>query len=150
MLARPRPMRTVAELPTFFQVPEDARRVARDVLSLAGMSLERVCEALDVRPRPYDFDVRDVGTPAVLVPHLEGGFVAMVASSVVRDDPVEARFYVAHEAAHALFYDRSKAPPPHVAPYPPSPAEEQFCDDFAAELLAQEHAPVDRFWTDLT
>lgn len=133
-------------LPTLSVVPADAAHHAREVLRIAGPDLESVCEALDVRPRPYDFDIVTCGTQALLVPHLNGGFVALVAESVVRDDPVEARFYVAHEAAHALFYDRTKAPPPHVAPYPPSPAEEQFCDDFAAELLAREHAPVDRLW----
>ncbi len=136
----------MTRLPTFSSVPSDAAACAREVLRIAGPDLERVCAALDVRPRLVDFDVGALGTTALLVPHLKGGFVALVASSVVRDDPVEARFCVAHEAAHALFYDRSKAPPPHVAPYPPSPAEEKFCDAFAAELLAHEHAPTDRLW----
>lgn len=138
------------QLPTFDRVPGDAAAVARDVLQFAGPDLENVCEALGVEVRAYDFDVADVGTYALLVPLLSGGFVALVAHSIVRDDPLEARMCVGHECAHALFYDRSKAPPPHVAPYPPSPAEEQFCDDFAAELLASEDAPVDRLFAHFT
>ena len=134
-------------LPTLSSVPADAAWYAREVLALAGPDLEHVCEALDVRPeRSTVLDPKKAATTALLIPLLDGGFVAAVAAKVVDEDPLEARMCVGHECAHALFYDRSKAPPPHVAPYPPSPAEEQFCDDFAAELLAREHAPVDRLW----
>ena len=134
------------ELPTFSSVPSDAAVWAREILRVAGPDLEHVCAALDVRPRAYDFDYKKAGTHALLVPMLDGGFVALVALSIVREDPLEARMCVGHECAHALFYDRSKAPAPHVAPYPPSLAEEEFCDAFAAELLVHEHAPTDRLW----
>ena len=137
------------ELPTLSVVPPDAGAYAREALRIAGPDLESICDALEVRHRPYDFDVRGSGISALLVPLLEVGFVALIASSMVRDDPVKARFSVAHEAAHALFYDRSKAPAHRVAPYP-NPDEERFCDDFAAELLAREGTPVDQLFSWVT
>lgn len=133
-------------LPTFSAVPADVGSVVDDVLRIAGPSLEDLCRALHIEPRPYPFGT-GTGTQALLVPLLEGGFIALVVDRAIHDDPVEARFFVGHEAAHALFYDRTKAPPRRVAPWPPGSVEETFCDDFATQLLAREDAPTDRLWS---
>jgi Zn-dependent peptidase ImmA (M78 family) len=87
-----------------------------------------------------DFDPKEVATPAIIAPEDEG-FVAIVAQSVAKDDPFQARMYVAHEAAHALFWDRSgEGVPLRAAAWPPTHEEEKFCNDFAVELLALEDA----------
>jgi len=145
-----------ARLPTFRHVPDDAAAVAREVLRIAGPDLESVCAALGVRPRKMHFDAKSADTPALMCPRESGGFSAVVAASVIEEDMAAARFYVAHEAGHALFYDRTKVPHTRAAAWDPSTgsplarAEEHFCDDFAAELLVREYAPVDRLWSQPT
>ena len=129
------------ELPgPFSYIPEDPEEWARVVWKVAGPRLSKICKAFRARvvylPRK-DFDPDEAGTPALLIPSEEGGFIVLVASAAAPRGSALARKYIAHEISHMLFYDyRNEGLPPRVAPYPPTPKEERFCDAFAKELVS--------------
>jgi hypothetical protein len=117
-----------------------ARKLARRVRDALGLSsdarfdfgplLAEVFEVEDVNLR-----AADGGCRALLQP-VPGGFRICVDASPLRGRQQERRrrFLVAHEVAHASFYDWSRPRPKRLAGAP-SRGEERFCNEFAASLL---------------
>jgi len=75
------------------------------------------------------------GLEAALVPNAERRFIILCDPWTEADEPVDrVQLRVAHELAHTFFYDWSSSLPRHLLVE--SPAEERFCDLFAATFIA--------------
>jgi hypothetical protein len=93
-----------------------------------------LAEALEVPIRFKKLGAERRGIEALIVPGGRSRFEIICDPWCPITDPSRQRFRVAHELAHTLFYDWAAAPPQKISAG--GRDEEDFCDQFAAALLA--------------
>jgi hypothetical protein len=116
-------------------------RLASALPGLAGtLDPYRLCEHFGWQVRVEQLGARVGGQQAALLPRWGGGFTVLVDPDLTpaersgnADPVIVARFRVAHELAHTLFYSETAPPRRAVAL---SPQEEGFCDAFAWALVS--------------
>jgi hypothetical protein len=121
------------------------------VAPTSRLPLERLLPALGLRVYEEPMGAKSKETYGLLVPKTRGGFdiyvdpeppggwraVAPKVRSQLRRH--RRRFILAHELAHALFYERPAGQPPRRLAGNSEP-QEQFCDELARHLLLPEES----------
>ena len=143
------PMLELSAVPTSEQTAELAERVRRSLLGahswdMGPVDVDRTCGAGGFRLQERRLGGADGGLEALLLPragHFDlvvdpeprGGWAGVTPT--LRGDLARhrLRFRAAHEWAHSFFYTRGSDG--IVRQVPDSPAQERFCDEFAAALL---------------
>jgi hypothetical protein len=116
---------------------------------LTGRTLRALCAAGGFAVRPAAIRSRHGAATALLVPEDVGGFTILVDEGMRSGGTGDlfrnryARFLIAHEIGHSVFYDRSAQPPRRLVLA--TRDEEEFCNVFAARLLAP--LPASSIWS---